>query len=217
MGDLKEQYERLIERLYHEDNVFAQRTSNFIATHAFLAAALAFSLSGTRGGCLKDFLIPCLVTFFGLLLSLFYIPLGLRSYVAIRFWRIWLHGVESKLEFKLDSALGEFYKDGFTETSIGRIDSKSDSRGRKRKPMMKVFPWVFVKSTNLWLGVWLPALIAFFWAMALMALVAMAPVPYPRIRLYVVVAHLVLMAVLGYFSSLRPAIPTLSTREDKEE
>lgn len=165
----------LIERLYHEDILLARRTSNFVGIQGFLAAALTVSISRTEGSGIEDFLIAYLVMLFGLGLSLFYIPLGLRSCWAILFWREWLRRVESELEFKLDSALHESYEKGSYETSVGTICSSD----RRMRPMRQVFPWVFpwFGSTNLWFGVWLPALIAFFWVLALVALPARPFIP----------------------------------------
>jgi hypothetical protein len=87
-------WDKVIDRLYHEDDLLYQRTNNFSTVQAFLTAGLAFSGgSGENGGALARGM-PYLVSAFGLAFSLFHIILGLRGSRAIQFWRKYAQHLE---------------------------------------------------------------------------------------------------------------------------
>jgi hypothetical protein len=84
--DPKQAWSKILEWLYHEDQILCARINNFTTAQAFLATALAFATSATT----TAHNISLVVTPFGLVLSLFYIALGFRSVRIIQFWRAYL-------------------------------------------------------------------------------------------------------------------------------
>ena len=108
-SDPKQVWQRVLERLYHEDHILYARMNNFSTVQAFLATALAFTTSATT--IARN--ISLIVSLFGLALSLFYISLGLRGVRVIQFWRAYLRLLESIPGVtSIDSHLFEFYRLG---------------------------------------------------------------------------------------------------------
>lgn len=149
----------LLKRLYHEDNLLVQRTYALLTAHAFLA--VAFVTSVINNNKINIIAITYMFAIVGLLISLFQIALGFRTYRAIRFWRLYLEIVEEKMNLKVDSLIFEFFKKGEVITPVG---SKIKC---KWIPMNESFPWRFRKSTIFLAGVVLPLMLAIFWGVAL--------------------------------------------------
>ena len=82
-ADAKHSWNKVLERLYHEDHILYARMNNFSTVQAFLATALAFTTSATT----TALNISLIVSLFGFALSLFYISLGFRGVRVIQFWR----------------------------------------------------------------------------------------------------------------------------------
>jgi hypothetical protein len=109
LPDPKHAWSKILERLYHEDQILYARMNNFTTVQAFLATALAFATSGTTTA--RN--IGLIVTLFGLVLSLLYISLGFRGVRVIQFWRAYLRLLESIPGVtSIDSHLFEFYQLG---------------------------------------------------------------------------------------------------------
>jgi hypothetical protein len=73
-------WNKVLERLYHEDHILYARMNNFSTVQAFLATALAFTTSATTTA--RN--ISLIVAHFGLALSLFYISFGFRGVRVIQ-------------------------------------------------------------------------------------------------------------------------------------
>ncbi len=165
-SELSDLYSRLIDRLYHEDNLLAGRTSNFITFNAFLAAILALS-SFARQDQIK--LLGYVIISFGLVLAVIEIFLGTRSVRAIRFWRTYIRLFETKSRMlPFDTALFTFYREGEVVTPVGTITKKKDNQ----KPMDEILPWGYrwrgrvrkrILSPNTLMGVTISWLVALFW------------------------------------------------------
>src|SRR5271157_664593 len=109
LPDPKQAWDKILERLYHEDHILYARMNNFTTVQAFLATALAFATSATTTG--RN--ISLIVALFGLVLSLFYISLGFRGVRVIQFWRAYLRLLETIPGVtSIDSHLFEFYRLG---------------------------------------------------------------------------------------------------------
>lgn len=151
---MKELHQLLIDRIYHEDSLFAQRTYNFLTANAFLAAALAFSTNMAE--------LAYVIGGLGFILALCHLALGRRTERTILFWREYLKRLEEKLDVRLDSALIQFFKTANAKTPVGLIVGEGDSP----RPMYRTFPWCLrMHSTNTLLGVVLPSFIGLFWMM----------------------------------------------------
>ncbi len=200
--NIKEEYQRVIDRIYHEDSLFSQRVNYLLQTHAFLAAAFALSLPSSDAYGYDKFLLPYLVTLFGLGLSVFFIPIGYRSYKAVQFWRIYVQQIELSLGIKMDCALYEFFQTGYTETQFGKIGPREPNK----RPMMQVFPWSFkrVRSTSMWLGVMLPLLLTMFWVAALASLTPLRLFSISGIALTIIV--MVILLLTGRLQSTNPIV-----------
>src|SRR5438270_10384197 len=79
----------LIGRIYHEDQLFAQRTYVLCAIQTFFLIAFASLLSTTR-------LLALFLTVLGLGLAIFQALFGRQSNRAIDFWRAYAHLIEAQ-------------------------------------------------------------------------------------------------------------------------
>jgi hypothetical protein len=179
LPDPKQAWSKILERLYHEDNILYARMNNFSTVQAFLATALAFATSATTTG--RN--ISLIVTLFGLALSLFYISIGFRGVRVIQFWRAYLRLLESIPGMtSIDSHLSEFYRLGHrrgaqeTELPLGQgLSIKIDTSWWARRSVHDQFPWYLPGfSGTMFIAVGLPSLTTCFWVLVLYALF------YPR-------------------------------------
>lgn len=169
---LKKTWQNVIERIYHEDNLLSQRTYNFSTVQAFLVAALAFSSSNPGKQNLAY-----VVAIFGLGLSLFFVPLGLRNSNAIAFWREYLKYLESKGVPAVDSTLFKYYRNGKTSI-VGGGEIGLGTERKSPRPVYGLFPWCFadedhlpwLRSVNILVGVGIPVLSTLFWVSILLTL-----------------------------------------------
>jgi len=153
----------LINRLYHEDQLFVQRTSNFITINAFLIAAFALSFNVNE---IKYF--PYIIAGFGLLFALVQVPVGWRLEGTSNFWREYLWLSEKQIGINFDHALFDFYEKGEAKTTFGLICHVK----KQKKPIYKTFPWnmPFVRSMNILLGISIPWVIAILWLLFIIIL-----------------------------------------------
>jgi hypothetical protein len=175
LPDPKQAWAKILDRLYHEDEILYARINNFTTVQAFLATALAFGTSATT----TSHNISLIVSLFGLVLSLFYISLGFRGVRIIQFWRAYLRLLESMPGVTaIDSHLSEFYqlghRHGAGETELplaGGLAIKIDTSWWARKSVHDQFPWYFPGfSGTMFIAVGIPVLTTLFWMLVLYAL-----------------------------------------------
>jgi uncharacterized protein YhhL (DUF1145 family) len=173
--DPKQAWHKILERLYHEDNILYARINNFTTVQAFLATALAFATSATTTA--RN--ISLIVTLFGLVLSLFYISLGFRGVRVIQFWRAYLRLLESLPGMTaVDSHLSEFYRLGHgrgpEEMELPLAEGlaiKIVTSWWARRSVHDQFPWYLPGfSGTMFVAVGIPILTTFFWVLVLYAL-----------------------------------------------
>ena len=173
--DPKQAWERVIERLYHEDHILYARMNNFSTVQAFLATALAFTTSSTTTA--RN--ISLIVTLFGLALSLLYISLGFRGVRVIQFWRAYLGLLESIPGVtSIDSHLFKFYILGHRRGPEQKqlplakgLAIQIDTSWWARKSVHDQFPWYLPGfSGTMFIAVGIPVLTTSFWVLVLYAL-----------------------------------------------
>lgn len=157
----------LISRIYHEDTMLSQRTYNFVTINVFLVAVLAivFSISKLGNtelvGQQNILKLSLIISVFGIFFALFHFAIGRATERAITFWREYLRVLENMIQLKYDSAMFDFYKTGDTDTGFNIIISSRKKIKKHRLPLSWL-PSSF-GSTNIWVGVLLPWIVAFFW------------------------------------------------------
>lgn len=163
-------WQNLMGRVNHEDDLMNQRIYNFSTVQAFLTAALAFSSSGAYA---ED--IRFLVALFGLILALFYIPLGLGYVRGIQTLSEYLKQME--LHPDVPPIITNTYI--FLQTGTAAIDDnvKIALRGTwwHRKPIYKLFPWYLGFGASMLVGVGTPLLASVFWFFVLATLLGWLP------------------------------------------
>lgn len=173
--DPKHAWQRVLERLYHEDHILYARMNNFSTVQAFLATALAFTTSATTTA--RN--ISLIVSLFGLALSLFYISLGFRGVRVIQFWRAYLRLLESIPGVtSIDSHLFEFYRLGHRRGPEERelplaagLAIQIETPWWARRSVHDQFPWYFPGfSGTMFIAVGIPLLTTSFWVLVLYAL-----------------------------------------------
>ena len=184
--DPKYAWQKVLERLYHEDHILYARMNNFSTVQAFLATALAFTTSATTTA--RN--ISLIVSLFGLALSLFYISLGFRGVRVIQFWRAYLRLLESIPGVtSIDSHLFEFYRLGHlrgpkdAELPLAEgLGIKIDTPWWARRSVHDQFPWYLPGfSGTMFIAVGIPTLTTSFWVLVLYALFY----PYRDMRWFV--------------------------------
>jgi uncharacterized protein YhhL (DUF1145 family) len=175
LPDAKEAWNKVLERVYHEDDILYARMNNFSTVQAFLATALAFTTSATTTA--RN--ISLIVALFGLALSLFYITLGFRGVRVIQFWRAYLRLLESIPGVtSIDSHLFEFYRLGHrrgpeeTELPLSEgLAVKIDTSWWARRSVHDQFPWYLPGfSGTMFIAVGIPILTTCFWVLVLYTL-----------------------------------------------
>jgi hypothetical protein len=168
-------WQKVLERLYHEDHILYARMNNFSTVQAFLATALAFTTSATTTAVN----ISLIVSLFGFALSLFYISLGFRGVRIIQFWRSYLRLLESIPGVtSIDSHLSEFYRlghrSGVQERELPLAEGlaiKINTSWWARRSVHDQFPWYLPGfSGTMFIAVGIPMLTTFFWVLVLYAL-----------------------------------------------
>jgi hypothetical protein len=168
-------WQKVLERLYHEDHILYARMNNFSTVQAFLATALAFTTSATTTAVN----ISLIVSLFGFALSLFYISLGFRGVRIIQFWRSYLRLLESIPGVtSIDSHLSEFYRLGHRRGAQQRelplahgLAIKINTSWWARRSVHDQFPWYLPGfSGTMFIAVGIPMLTTLFWVLVLYAL-----------------------------------------------
>jgi uncharacterized protein YhhL (DUF1145 family) len=175
LPDPKQAWSKILERLYHEEQILYARMNNFTTVQAFLATALAFTTSATTTA--RN--ISLIVTLFGLALSLFYISIGFRGVRVIQFWRAYLRLLESLPGVtSIDSHLFEFYRlahrRGPEERELPLAEGlaiRIDTPWWARRSVHDQFPWYLPGfSGTMFIAVGIPILTTCFWVLVLYAL-----------------------------------------------
>jgi hypothetical protein len=175
LNDPKHTWQKVLERVYHEDHILYARMNNFSTVQAFLATALAFTTSGTT----LALNISLIVSLFGLVLSLFYISLGLRGVRVIQFWRAYLRLLESVPGVtSIDNHLFEFYRLGHRRgpeerelTLVEDLAVQIDTPWWARRSVHDQFPWYLPGlSGTMFIAVGIPSLTTTFWVLVMYAL-----------------------------------------------
>jgi len=175
LSDPRATWQKVLERLYHEDHILYARMNNFSTVQAFLATALAFTTSATT----TALNISLIVNVFGLVLSLLYISLGFRGVRVIQFWRAYLRLLESMPGvIPIDSHLSEFYnlgrRRGPEETELLLADGHAiqiKTSWWARRSVHDQFPWYLPGfSGTMFIAVGIPMLTTSFWILVLYAL-----------------------------------------------
>jgi hypothetical protein len=152
----------IINRIYHEDNLFAQRSYVLLAVHAFLMTAFTVLLTGQKPERTLVFAIP--VTIFGAFLGIFQAAYGRQTGRAIGFWREYVRAVEEIWQIPFDHLQYDFYAHAMAETPFG-VMSK---RGEGQEALYQLFKRVpYFTSITSTVGLLFPAGLAFFWAVSL--------------------------------------------------
>jgi hypothetical protein len=186
-------WQNVTERLHHENNLLNERMYNFSTVQAFLTAALAFSSSGGRYSA--DVLY--LVALFGLVLALFYIPLGLGYVRGIEFLHRYLMYLESHPGVtRVNTIIFDLLGTGRTKID-GRKNAIVEGGWWARRAIRQVFPWYLPGlSASSLIGVGTPLLATAFWLLVLSVLLGWVPAGFlGRVAGVLVPALVLLFAV----------------------
>jgi hypothetical protein len=151
----------IVQRIYHEDSLFAQRAYVLLAVHAFLIYALTVLATGRESPL--TLLIAIALTLFGALLGIFQASFGRQTSRAIGFWREYLRLVEERWEIPFDHLQYDFYADAKVETPFGMITKKRDNQ----KALYHLFKRTrYFTSMVTMIGLIFPVGLALFWALS---------------------------------------------------
>ena len=122
----------LTDRLYHENNLFAQRTNHYLTSNAFFVAALAlvFNLAKSQASISAESYFQYLIVLLGIGFAIIQIVLGKINERSMTFFRTYLHITELLTGYKLDSAVLGFMQNREIETSVGIIRTKNNNTAR---------------------------------------------------------------------------------------
>ncbi|MBI3646672.1 MAG: hypothetical protein HY233_11995 [Acidobacteriales bacterium] len=153
----------VVNRIYHEDMLLAQRTYSFLMMQAVLAAALTFSSSG--GSTRK---VAWIIAAFGLILAWLQAAFGRRSHATIGFWRTYLHKIERDGTIKFDSLQTQFFSEGKAD-----LPDRSCIKYLGTKPIFQTLPWKpkLIPGANVLVGLIIPWLVVVFWLFFILLLV----------------------------------------------
>ncbi len=136
--------ERAIARIEHEDRLFSDRLRNFLMAASFLLAGFTAALT--------NLYVRSLLAGFGLMLSYFYLHIGVKSCEGIRLWRVTLRYAEETL-----ASMGT----SKTELPDEYVRERTYSQSR-RKGIWRLF-----LDTNALQGLWVPGTGVVLWLLLL--------------------------------------------------
>src|SRR6266851_8772280 len=105
-SDLQSLHLLVINRIYHEDQLFAQRTYVLTTSHAFLITAFAIFLHS------GPLLLSAFLTILGMGLAIFQATYARQANRVIGFWREYAKLIEAKSKIKFDSLQYGFLESG---------------------------------------------------------------------------------------------------------
>lgn len=152
----------VVQRIYHEDNLFAQRSYVLLAVHAFLLTAFTVLLAGQKSELTWPTAIP--ITLFGAFLGIFQAAFGRQTSRAIGFWREYARAIEDTWNIPFDHLLFDFYADAEVPTPFGLIEKKT----RSQRALYRMFGRTsFLTSITMVIGLFFPAGLSLFWTISL--------------------------------------------------
>jgi len=161
-GSRAEFHAMVVGRIYHEDNLFAQRSYVLLGVHAFLLTAFAVLLTAQQPESNWWIAIP--ITLFGALLGMFQAAFGRQTGRAVGFWRSYLRMIEEKWEIPFDHLQYDFYSRAEAETPFGVIGKKK----KNQRALYQLYKGaLFFTSVVSIIGLGFPAALALFWAASL--------------------------------------------------
>ena len=164
LDEEKESGEDVVDRIYHEDSLLADRNFGYMSVNAFLFVGYVTALVFIQKIGLELSIIQLSAIILGIFLGIFHISIGKRTEFAISFTRAL---ERSGLKKAKDRYLFEFYRDGMVITKNAFITTKSVSKKNRTKKgtMYGSIPWrwKFVGSVNNVVGVIIPFGIVLFW------------------------------------------------------
>jgi hypothetical protein len=197
--NLEHLHSMIVQRIYHEDILLVQRTYTLLTAHAFLVVAFVTSLQSQK----PQLNIAYLLASLAMLIALFQMAWGFRTHRMILFWRQYLKSIESECQFPLDSKAWEFFENNKTDVPTAIIEGSG-------RTMNSIFPWRYIKSTNVMMGVGFPLLLTFFWACALLV------IPYDlTVPIIIVVVFMIAFFVIEKTIGWRSAIPYYTSKDQK--
>jgi hypothetical protein len=152
----------ILTRLYHEDNLLAQRTSNFLTGSGLLAAGLAVAVTGSGSPGKLAYAIAVL----GLALSVLEIALGRISANAVSFWRGYLRRIEESTGVPVDTAVYDYYLEAEVASVVGHLKTQRTGRNDASRAVLRLIVRV-VSSMNDVVALGLPLLVTAFWLILL--------------------------------------------------
>jgi hypothetical protein len=204
----------LVSRIYHEDLLLSQRTYNFVTINTFLVTALAITFLNSPESVSG---LPYIISIFGIFFTFLHLSLGRATERAITFWREYLRVLENVMQLKLDSAMFEFYKKGTVDTGFDIVISnpQKEENNAENNSMPKQIglplAWIpsFLSSTNIWVGVLIPWLVATFWFSIIVILLYRAG---KSGMICLLVMLFVSFFVATWFSPFAPSIPVVKSK-----
>ena len=152
-------------RIYHEDNLFAQRWYVLLAVHAFMMNAFVLLLTVPTE---LRWSISLFLAFLGSVLGIFQASFGRQTNRAIGFWRAYIKLIEKRWGIPFDYLQYDFFLNGKVETPFGVIDKKR----RSQKPDNQNALYQMYKKTKFFthstkvIGILFPLAFALFWTLA---------------------------------------------------
>ena len=164
LDEEKESGEDVVDRIYHEDSLLADRNFGYMSVNAFLFVGYVTALVFIQRAGLELSIIQLSAIILGIFHGIFHISTGKRTEFAISFTRALERAGLKKAK---DRYLFEFYRDGMVITNSAFITTKSVSKKNriKKGTMYGSIPWrwKFVGSVNNVVGVIIPFGIVLFW------------------------------------------------------
>ncbi len=164
LDEEKESGEDVVDRIYHEDSLLADRNFGYMSVNAFLFVGYVTALVFIQRIGLELSIIQLSAITLGVFLGIFHISIGKRTEFAISFTRAL---ERSGLKKAKDRYLFEFYREGMVITRNAFITTKSvRKKNRSKKGTMYgsiPWRWKFVGSVNNVVGVIIPFGIVLFW------------------------------------------------------
>src|SRR6266404_1964901 len=153
----------IVNRIYHEDMLFAQRSYVLLGVHAFLMTAFTVLVAGRDSRLASAVGIP--LTVVGSLMGIFQASFGRQTGRAIGFWREYLRLIEAKWQIAFDHLQYDFYLKARAETPFGVIGKKAE----RQRPLYKILPRLgFLTSITKVVGELFPTGLALAWALNLL-------------------------------------------------
>ncbi|MBI4288919.1 MAG: hypothetical protein HY671_10875 [Chloroflexi bacterium] len=162
-------YEFLLNLSFNEDRLIGERSRSFLIANGLLLTG--FGLARTP-------LFWIALATVGSILGYFWIEVGRRNIIAIRYWWSRLYMMEADEEFQdhlqIYTERARYYGGQPMELPLGKFPSWMLPQPLGEKGLFAHFPWRWVRSVNWVMAVYLPALFTILW-LVLLTLSTVAP------------------------------------------